>query len=413
MIRIFLLIFSLQFVFGQFNQKTNHNEKMPPMLRGIFYEWHLIPDNNSESLLFFIRLNYQSIVFQKSDDTYSANIQIQIEIKDTLGTTVKRKIVNDNIVAANYEESNNSKNFYQNFFKFEYEPSFYESLVTITDVSSQKEIPLPPHNVKKRIKKFDFYNPIVLFNSNDTLYAANFNGDIPFSSGSYSLLIYSNIQDDSIIVAFNNENYVEARYASRINYSYNVEATKNGIAFIKTNNKGNVFLIENINHGFDEGTVKINVASILDTSINAVYQKNVLWLNKPRVLFDSELAIKVIEVIENKNFVDSLLKVNRKNFKNTLNDYWSKLDPTPSTKFNELMEEFYRRVDYAIINLSDFGRSNGYQTDRGVIYIKFGKPDKIERTSSLNGTISEIWFYNKSNRKFIFIDKNGRYELVN
>jgi len=55
---------------------------------------------------------------------------------------------------------------------------------------------------------------------------------------------------------------------------------------------------------------------------------------------------------------------------------WRSRDPDPDTEENEFKEEFYQRVAYANEHFSS-GKP-GRMTDRGRIYIKFGKPDSIE-----------------------------------
>jgi GWxTD domain-containing protein len=56
--------------------------------------------------------------------------------------------------------------------------------------------------------------------------------------------------------------------------------------------------------------------------------------------------------------------------------FWSQRDPTPDTDENEFREEHYERIAYANEHFSS-GKS-GRLTDRGKIYIKFGKPDEVE-----------------------------------
>jgi len=55
---------------------------------------------------------------------------------------------------------------------------------------------------------------------------------------------------------------------------------------------------------------------------------------------------------------------------------WRLRDPDPDTDENEFKDEFYERVTYANEHFSS-GKP-GRMTDRGRIYIKFGKPDEIE-----------------------------------
>ena len=55
---------------------------------------------------------------------------------------------------------------------------------------------------------------------------------------------------------------------------------------------------------------------------------------------------------------------------------WDSRDPDRDTEENEFKEQFYERVAYANEHFSS-GKP-GRMTDRGRIYIKFGKPDEIE-----------------------------------
>ena len=57
----------------------------------------------------------------------------------------------------------------------------------------------------------------------------------------------------------------------------------------------------------------------------------------------------------------------------------------------------------------------GWQTDRGRVYIIYGKPDDIQRDDTSYGTGSYVvWYYNNLNKKFVFWDEYGfgEYQLV-
>src|SRR5216684_4543673 len=56
--------------------------------------------------------------------------------------------------------------------------------------------------------------------------------------------------------------------------------------------------------------------------------------------------------------------------------FWQRRDPTPDTEENEYKEEHYQRIAYA--NEHFAAGVPGWRTDRGRIYIVFGKPDEIE-----------------------------------
>ena len=94
--------------------------------------------------------------------------------------------------------------------------------------------------------------------------------------------------------------------------------------------------------------------------------------------------------------------------------FWERRDPTPGTARNERMEEYYYRVSFAN---DEYGRltDQGWNTDRGEVYIRFGEPDIVERHPYNYGTKPyEIWYYNRHGRRFVFVDDNGMgdYELL-
>lgn len=75
----------------------------------------------------------------------------------------------------------------------------------------------------------------------------------------------------------------------------------------------------------------------------------------------------------------------RKAFKNLSNDeereafieqFWLRRNPNPDSPDNEFREEHYRRIQYANDHFA--AGKPGWKTDRGRIYIMWGKPDSIE-----------------------------------
>ncbi len=90
---------------------------------------------------------------------------------------------------------------------------------------------------------------------------------------------------------------------------------------------------------------------------------------------------------------------------NFIENFWRRRDPNPDTEENEFREEYYERIAYA--NEHFASGIPGWRTDRGRIYITWGKPDSVESHAS-GGTYDrpsyegggstttypfEIWFY--------------------
>jgi GWxTD domain-containing protein len=110
-----------------------------------------------------------------------------------------------------------------------------------------------------------------------------------------------------------------------------------------------------------------------------------------------------------------------------IEDFWRARDPDPDTEENEFKQEYFERVAYANEHFSS-GKP-GRLTDRGRIYIKFGKPDDVEshpaggtyeRPSYEGGGSTstypfEKWFYRyipnvRSGVELEFVDPTGSGE---
>lgn len=80
-------------------------------------------------------------------------------------------------------------------------------------------------------------------------------------------------------------------------------------------------------------------------------------------------------------------------------------------------EEYQQRVRYANKNFRSSGVP-GWETDRGRVYIVYGKPDQVDKNySSGNENPFQVWFYQnlEGGTEFDFVDLNGYgdYRLVN
>src|SRR6266436_1266457 len=66
-----------------------------------------------------------------------------------------------------------------------------------------------------------------------------------------------------------------------------------------------------------------------------------------------------------------------------IEEFWRRRDPDPDTDENEFREEYYERIAYA--NEHYTSGIPGWKTDRGRIYITWGKPDEVESHPSGGG----------------------------
>ena len=93
------------------------------------------------------------------------------------------------------------------------------------------------------------------------------------------------------------------------------------------------------------------------------------WLNQDVVWIISDEEGKAFKALSNDEERDSFIE-----------QFWLRRNPNPDSPENEFREEHYRRIAYANEHFAA-GRP-GWRTDRGRIYISYGKPDSIDAHSS-------------------------------
>ncbi len=148
-------------------------------------------------------------------------------------------------------------------------------------------------------------------------------------------------------------------------------------------------------------------------TVNSVYKR---WLD--------EDVRWIITDEERKTFKTLKTDDEREQF---IEQFWLRRDPDPDTDSNEYREEYYQRIAYA--NEKFTSGIPGWKTDRGRIYIMFGKADQVEShpsggsydrpTWEGGGTTStypfEIWWYRYvegvgSDVEIEFVDPSGSGE---
>lgn len=140
------------------------------------------------------------------------------------------------------------------------------------------------------------------------------------------------------------------------------------------------------------------------------------WLN--------EEVVYIISPEERQAFLQLQTNEDRESF---IEQFWLRRNPNPDTPENSFKEEHYRRIAYA--NERYASGIPGWKTDRGEIYIIWGKPDSIDshpaggaytRTPEEGGGQTttypwEVWHYNYlegigPNTDLEFVDPTGTGE---
>lgn len=121
---------------------------------------------------------------------------------------------------------------------------------------------------------------------------------------------------------------------------------------------------------------------------------------------------------QEKKIYTQLDKEQRINF---LFSFWLDKDPNPVTPNNEQVEAIKIRIQYANQNFSHF--QQGWESDRGRIFIKYGMPFEMRSENTGQGVTAdkhankdyEIWKYRLDEvRTYIFFDihRHGEFNMI-
>jgi GWxTD domain-containing protein len=139
-----------------------------------------------------------------------------------------------------------------------------------------------------------------------------------------------------------------------------------------------------------------------------------IWPDMPRSLRNVDEAISALKYVASDAAVDSLLEGPLEARWANLEGFWKPRDRSPETAPNEVMTEYYRRVDHAREAFGTLRQPDGFLTDRGRIYVLHGPPTTSDRSLDPAEGFREVWTYASRNKTFVFVDrsKTGEYILV-
>jgi len=154
----------------------------------------------------------------------------------------------------------------------------------------------------------------------------------------------------------------------------------------------------------------------ITTDLSIITQQTLFrthWRNMPLSLHDVTVAIRNLRFMIGSKEIREMLRGRRTDREEALLMFWRERDPTPETEYNELMAEYYSRIDHAALAFRT-GKStffDGLKTDQSHVYVVHGPADIIERSVPPGGGVREVWQY-LDGRQFIFWSPSSTEALV-
>ena len=388
-----------------------------------------LPDTNA-SLTTWVsyKIEYELFQFTKrvvqARSIFQASGTVTIEIIDSTNTVVSRAIQSVQMETDEITSRAFRWMVKDGVCSFKLSPGQYDVLIRIEDDDKVTDLPL----LKKKVTVSEKEIAVVFAEhpGNDSLMKLiNYGGDAQFSSDLFCVLsgnlthtsptirvtltkILSDDNKDSQLLL---DTLVACTVDTHRSITFVPNSSSIGIAPV------NAFSSSNMNffipaRQFPQGKYILSVYSDGDT---VSHNFSLRWTDMPISLTRLDIAMSVLRYIATEEEFDTITSGSRKEMIEKFNAFWKNKDRDPSTAYNEVMAEFYSRVDHAMSEFRTLGGKNGALTDRGKIYILYGVPTHIERILGYNGATREVWKYYGAAKTFIFEDENkqGNYTLIN
>lgn len=360
------------------------------------------PSNDNIEVITYVEIFNRNLQFLKNDIFFESSYDLSISIISKDGSKLAEKSFSDTISVENFSQTVSTISPKLVIDSFVIPNEEFSVNFTLKDLDT-KLVGKKQRKISKKDLPSGKYSKIF-----KPIFIKNKPGEWKFDRDKYP----TNINE--VIVK---ENFIEF-------YQYiSTDGNRHSIDFSLISNKENVWnesFVQEVDGEFYK-LIKVPVKDIDTSNLRLKIQvsKNGNVTSKS---FPFELKNDFLMLSSVKNLSSALDQMNyiltveeRKELRGLKNSQkekffkkaWAKRDPDVTTKENELMVEYYKRVAFAEQNFSR-GTSGGWRSDMGMIYILFGRPDDISKSMNSQQSYNfQTWYYYKINEEFLFIDDNG------
>ena len=394
-------------------------------------------DNN---FLPFKKIHFENNLNQPKGFEFFSTVRINSEIfngelkkKDGFNTTsVYRDAWQDTMFAKTFDDTQSNSIYTSGILTADLTPGLYNYLLQLSMMEETNERNSTRRNIKienlntKKTGEIHLIKTVQDSNSDKSLTLLNMGNNVIYGKDFHSLIRIPKFD-------------VSAEYTVEM-FKANIgkkDTTKQESVFKTTISKGDIY--DNANLAFDKssdpsliltkGSSQFTYALVnipnkkLENSLYKIEVKKVgdakpfasrvirsYWPDMPPSLLNVDIALEMLKFIIPKKSVDALRKGNNQEKEAKFREFWASKDPSPETEYNELMTEYYRRVDYAFKEFRNPEHPDGQDTDRGNVYIKYGPPISTERQFPSKGRVLESWKY--ADRTFVFEKGTGFSDFI-
>ncbi|HBX67111.1 MAG: hypothetical protein CL670_09680 [Balneola sp.] len=413
----------------------------------IFIDDIILPGENGNSTLAFVfRFNNDFIPFKKlplnnnldapEGSEFYSTIRLSNEIfegklkrrGEPSANSVSRDVWTDTLFASNFDQTQSAKQYASGYLTSQLAPGNYNYILQLAMMQEVNErnttrqgISIPDLSTKET-------GEIIFIRSrnNNQLELLNMEDNVPFGDDFIVLVrLPKYSESDEYQVKVNRARTSRKDTTSGNNIFSSDLKTENIFtnSIVKLINKDRPTLqLTQGNNDYTYAVINIPGSTLENDSYflsvskkgdeNPVARKffRSYWPDMPASLYNLDVAISNLHYIIPEKEVEKLNEGNDRKREEKFREFWDSKDPTPKTVYNELMAEYYRRIDYAFKEFGSQENPLGHESDQGEVYIKYGPPSDKERRFPESGKTLEVWKY--PSRTFVFEASTGFGDFV-
>jgi GWxTD domain-containing protein len=367
----------------------------------------------------YVKVPNQVLSFTKSDELFQSVYEGTLDVDDSTGVLVAERLWTDTVTTKTYEESVSGHVGKMSQRSFFLRPGSYMLSLQVRDVDTKKVFHL---NGKMNVRNF----PLAAFGMSDLMLVSKVDeeGGKTFITPELSGVLGEVPEGFKVFFeAYNPLAADTAQFIITVKSEQDTVVERDTVKKFLAKPQTPCFIT--VHSGkYSAGNYSVAIVGRLrqhgavpegaDTSAEVVRPFAIRWRGMPTPITDIDKAIEEMQYIADKSVIEEMQKAEPQSRRKMFEDFWKKKDPTPTTDYNELMDEYYARVEYSNKMFKHF--SDGWKTDRGMVYIIFGPPSSVERRPfDIDSKPYEVWTYYEINREFVFIDQSGfgDYRLQN
>ena len=373
---------------------------------------NFLDDNGQSRVDIFMQVPFAAVQFERNSNGFEGGYSVTVSIYMEDGETLYlEKLWNEKITVKSFRETSAKENFNLSYRSFKLAPGKYLLKTTVTDRDSRKEYSSENYYNVREFSPKPSISDIMLIAQMKIVEGNNRiipNVSRNVSENKKEINIFFEIYSDSSTNS--NIEYIVTNKDNKILYESSgkqlINKDKTQVFYTISDstllNLGNYILTVRL---------KDNNEKTLASTSKAFYSR---WAGLPATVDNIDEAIDQLIYIANPNEIEYMRngKDEEEKTKRFI-EYWKTKDPSPGNEENEVFQEYFGRVNFANEQFSHY--SEGWQSDRGMVFIILGPPNNIDRHPfEYDAKPYEIWEYYEINRSFTFLDESGfgDYRLI-